>query len=216
MTTSASFSWERFHQAPIVGIIRGLPVATIRSITQAYQEAGLSTLEVTMNTPGASKTISALRDEFPNLNIGAGTVCTIDELTIALDAGAQFIVTPVLVEGVIKHTVAQRVPVFPGAYSPTEIYQAWSWGASAVKIFPATHLGPQFVKDILAPLNEIKLLPTGGVSLENIRAFFTAGAIGVGMGSSLLDKQLIQNADFAGLKEHFTNVISEIRNFTAT
>jgi 2-dehydro-3-deoxyphosphogluconate aldolase/(4S)-4-hydroxy-2-oxoglutarate aldolase len=213
MATKSSFSWKRFHQAPIVGIVRGLPLETVRPITQAYLDAGLYTLEITMNTPGAAETISVLREEFPDLNIGAGTVCTLDDLTNALDAGAQFIVTPVLVKEVIKHSVAQQVPVFPGAYSPTEIYQAWTWGASAVKIFPATQLGAQFIKDVLAPLNQIKLLPTGGVSQENIRAFFAAGAVGVGMGSSLLNKQLIGEGDFAGLKEHFLKIKNEIQDF---
>lgn len=213
MTTNPPFSWERYHRAPIVGIIRGLPLETVRPIAQAYQDAGLYTLEITMNTPGATKTISVLRKEFPEMNIGAGTVCTMDDLNRVLDAGSQFVVTPVLVEEVVKHSVAQQIPVFPGAYSPTEIYQAWSWGASAVKIFPATQLGAQFVKDVLAPLHQIKLLPTGGVSLENIRAFFSAGAVGVGMGSSLLDKQLIQEGDFAGLKEHFLKIKSEIQDF---
>jgi len=213
MATNSSFSWERYHQAPIVGIIRGLPLATVRPITQAYQDAGLHTLEITMNTSGAAETISVLREGFPKMNIGAGTVCTMDDLNRALDAGAQFIVTPVLVEEVVKHAASRQVPVFPGAYSPTEIYQAWIWGASAVKVFPATQLGAQFIKDVLAPLNQIKLLPTGGVSRENIRAFFAAGAVGVGMGSSLLDKQLIKQGDFAGLKEHFLKIKNEIRDF---
>lgn len=212
MANNTLFSWESFYKAPIVGIIRGLPMETVRPITQAYQSAGLYTLEITMNTPDAAKMISVLREEFPNMNIGAGTVCTTDDLTSALGAGAQFVVTPVLVEEIVKHSVAQQVPIFPGAYSPTEIYQAWIWGASAVKIFPATQLGVQFVKDILAPLNEIKLLPTGGVSRENIRAFFAAGAIGVGMGSSLLDKQLIKESNFVGLEKHFVEMKSEIQD----
>lgn len=213
METNPPFSWERYHKAPIVGIVRGLPLDTVRPITQAYRDAGLYTLEITMNTSGAAETISVLREEFPDMNIGAGTVCTMEDLTSALDAGAQFIVTPISVEEVVRHAVSQQVPVFPGAYSPTEIYQAWIWGASAVKIFPATQLGAQFIKDVLAPLNEIKLLPTGGVSLENIRSFFAAGAVGVGMGSSLLDKQLIEEGDFAGLQKHFTEIKNKIADF---
>lgn len=216
MATNPSFSWERFYKAPIVGIIRGLPTDTVLSITQVYQDAGLHTLEITMNTPSVAEIISLLREKFPDMNIGAGTVCTLDDLTNALGAGAQFIVTPILDEQVVKHAVAQQIPIFPGAYSPTEIYQAWSWGASAVKIFPATQLGVQFIKDVLAPLNEIKLLPTGGVSLGNIRSFFAAGAVGVGMGSSLLDKQLIKEGDFVGLKQHFIQIRNEIQDFTSS
>ncbi|WKN42963.1 bifunctional 4-hydroxy-2-oxoglutarate aldolase/2-dehydro-3-deoxy-phosphogluconate aldolase [Tunicatimonas pelagia] len=213
MATDSSFSWERYYQAPIVGIVRSLPLDTIRPITQVYQDAGLFTLEITMNTPGAPKIISLLRKEFPGMNIGAGTVCTMNDLTLALNAGAQFIVTPILDERVVKHTVARQIPIFPGAYSPTEIHQAWSWGAAAVKVFPATQLGVQFIKDILAPLNQIKLLPTGGVSQENIRSFFVAGAVGVGMGSSLLDKQLIEEKDFDSLNQHFIKIKGEIQDF---
>lgn len=213
MATNASFSWSRYRQAPIVGIVRGMPLPTVRRIAQAYQEAGLSTLEITMNTAGAADMISALREDFPGLNIGAGTVCTRHDLEAAVDGGAQFIVTPILDEAVVKAAVARQLPVFPGAYSPTEIYQAWSLGASAVKVFPATQLGVQFIKDVSAPLNEIKLLPTGGVSRENIRSFFEAGAAGVGMGSSLLDKSLIRAEDFEGLRDHFAGLKREIQNF---
>ena len=211
--TNTSFSWELYYKAPIVGIVRSLPSKTVKKIAEAYLEAGLHTIEITMNTEGAAKIIRDLRTSFPNLNVGAGTVCNMDDLTKALDAGSQFIVTPIIVEEVIKKCVAKGVPVFPGAYTPSEIYKAWSLGASAVKIFPATQLGPQYIKDVLAPLNTIKLLPTGGVSKENIKAFFEAGAIGAGMGSSLLNKKHIQEEDFVGLKNHFISIKNEIKNF---
>src|SRR5690606_2051229 len=113
-------------------------------------------------------------------------------------------------ESVIKTAVAQGIPIFPGAYSPTEIYRAWRLGASAVTIFPASQLGVQFIRDISAPLNNIKLLPTGGVSVENIKSFFEAGVVGVGMGSSLFDKRLIQERDFKGLAEHFIKIKSQL------
>lgn len=211
MTTNPSFSWERFNQAPIVGIIRGLPTDVVLNISEAYQQAGLSTLEVTMNTKGVLEMIPLLRKEFPDLNIGAGTVCSPSDLEAALNAGAQFIVTPILEEEVIKKAVEQEVPIFPGAYTPSEIYRAWSLGASAVKVFPATQLGPKYINDVLAPLNNIKLLPTGGVSMDNIFDFFTAGAVGVGMGSSLLNKELIKAGDFEGLRAHFKKILLQIR-----
>ncbi|WP_318840756.1 bifunctional 4-hydroxy-2-oxoglutarate aldolase/2-dehydro-3-deoxy-phosphogluconate aldolase [Reichenbachiella ulvae] len=163
MNSKDEFSWEAFHKAPIVGIIRGMDIDSVRGIAQAHLDAGLYTLEVTMNTAGASEIIAAIRSEFPALNVGAGTVCTVSDFKKAIDAGSQFIVTPIIDEEVIKSAVAQQIPIFPGAYSPTEIYKAWSLGASAVKVFPATQLGVQYIKDVSAPLNDIKLLPTGGV-----------------------------------------------------
>lgn len=209
--TNTPFSWELYNKAPIVGIVRGLPIDTINKIVETYLEAGLYTIEITMNTPDATGIITSLRKEFPNLNVGAGTVCNMDDLDRALNAGSQFIVTPIIDEQVIKKCVAKDVPVFPGAFTPSEIYKAWSLGASAVKIFPATQLGTQYIKDILGPLNKIKLLPTGGVSKENIKDFFEAGSVGVGMGSSLLNKKCIQENDFEGLKLHFLGIKNQIQ-----
>ncbi|WP_192085695.1 bifunctional 4-hydroxy-2-oxoglutarate aldolase/2-dehydro-3-deoxy-phosphogluconate aldolase [Algoriphagus sp. Y33] len=213
MENSNSVFWERYHKAPIVGIIRGQSFDAVLEIAQVYGEAGLTTLEITMNTEGAASMISALRSKFPSLNIGAGTVCDLEDHREALDAGAQFIVTPIIDELVIEHAVHENIPIFPGAYSPTEIYKAWSLGASAVKVFPATQLGVEFIKDILGPLDQIKLLPTGGISKFNIRSFFEAGAFGVGMGSSLIDKKMVEEGDFMSLKKHFGNIRAEIAGF---
>lgn len=206
MKKENTFHWKRFEQAPIVGILRGMSPELIQQIARVYLSAGLYTLEVTMNTPGAAPIIKSLRREFPDLNVGAGTVCTSDDLHTAIQAGAQFIVTPILDESVIREAVRREVPIFPGAYSPTEIYRASAAGASAVKVFPATQLGPGFLKDIAGPLPQIKLLPTGGIHADNIGTFFAAGAFGVGMGSSLFDKQLIRQGDLAALKEHFLRI----------
>lgn len=199
-----TFSWELFNKAPLVGIIRNLSPEDVKRILPIYREAGLTTVEITMNTPGATDMIRyALENEHYGLNIGAGTVCTKDDLDAALEAGAQFIVTPVLSKKVVKSCVKKGIPVFPGAYTPTEIFQAWSWGASMVKIYPATALGPGYIKDVKAPMNQLKLLPTGGVSLENMEAFLKAGANGLGIGGQLFDKKLIQDKDWDGLKAHF-------------
>jgi len=213
MSNKKSFSWELYKKAPIVGIVRGVSMDVMRDIAYSYLKAGLHTIEITMNTPGATEMISNLRREFQDLNVGAGTVCNMKDYNKAVEAGSQFIVTPIIDEAVIKTAVDQEIPIFPGAYSPTEIYKAWSLGASAVKIFPATQLGVQFIKDISAPLNEIKLLPTGGVSLENIKSFFEAGAVGVGMGSSLFHKKLIQERNFEGLAAYFAKIKAEVKGF---
>ena len=141
MLNKESFSWELYNRAPIVGIVRGVSMEVIRDIAKAYLKEGLHTIEITMNTAGATEMISKLRSEFNDLNVGAGTVCNMEEYEKAVAAGAQFIVTPIIDEVVIKRAVAKGIPIFPGAYSPTEIYRAWSLGASAVKIFPATQLG---------------------------------------------------------------------------
>jgi 2-dehydro-3-deoxyphosphogluconate aldolase / (4S)-4-hydroxy-2-oxoglutarate aldolase len=198
------FSWALFEKAPIVGIVRNLTLEELIQILPLYRDAGLTTIEITMNTPDAEKLIRyAIENEQQGLNIGAGTVCDKQDLKRALIAGAQFIVTPITDKKVIKACVKLGMPIFSGAFTPTEIYKAASHGASMVKIFPATTLGPDYIKDIKAPMNHLKLLPTGGVTLDNIPHFLKAGANGFGIGGQLFDKKFIENKDWQGLKAHF-------------
>jgi 2-dehydro-3-deoxyphosphogluconate aldolase/(4S)-4-hydroxy-2-oxoglutarate aldolase len=206
-----SFSQELFKKAPIVGIVRNLSLDEVVQILPIYREAGLTTIEITMNTPGAAEIIRyALEHESEGLNIGAGTVCTKEDLDNALEAGARFIVTPIINKKVIKSCVKKGIPVFPGGFSPTELYNAWSYGAAMVKIYPATSLGADYIKDLKAPLNNIKVLPTGGINLENMQDFLKAGADGLGIGSQLFDKELIRDKDWAGLKLHFEKFVQKL------
>ena len=206
MRNTDTFDWNRFRQAPLIGILRGYSADVVYGIAAAYAQAKLYALEITMNTAGAPALIAGLRDRFPTLLIGAGTVRTLDELAQATEAGAQFIVTPVLGEEVIRSAVTQGLPVFPGAFTPSEIYRAWTLGATAIKVFPATQLGPSYIREVLAPLDGVKLLPTGGVTLDNLPDYLTAGAVGAGMGSGLFPGDLIAAGDYAGLVRHFERV----------
>ncbi len=208
------FSKELFDKMPLVGILRGFPAAQMEKMSEIYAEAGLTTLEITMNSPGATDTIATLlRAVEGRLNVGAGTVCNMDDLDRALGAGAQFIVSPIIDESVIQKCVALDVPVFPGAYTPTEIYRAWSLGATMVKVFPASKLGPDYIKEVLAPLDQIQLMPTGGIALDNMQAFMRAGAKGFGIGSALIPKRLVENEEWAALSEHFTGFVSRYKTF---
>jgi 2-dehydro-3-deoxyphosphogluconate aldolase/(4S)-4-hydroxy-2-oxoglutarate aldolase len=202
------FSWQEFSKVPLVGIIRNLSMDEISKILPVYQAAGLTTIEITMNTPFAAEIIRSATEQYKGkLNVGAGTVCSVEDLKLALEAGAQFIVTPILNPEVVKLCVKSKIPIFPGAYTPTEIYQAWELGADMVKVYPATALGPDYIRDVKAPLNKIKLMPTGGISLNNLEAFMKAGADGLGIGGQLFDKELIKNQDWDGLLEHFKQYV---------
>jgi 2-dehydro-3-deoxyphosphogluconate aldolase/(4S)-4-hydroxy-2-oxoglutarate aldolase len=162
-------------------------------------------MEITLNSENALQDIRTLVDRFgTRLNIGAGTVCDLEGMDAALEAGAQFVVMPIVDEDVIGHCASRGIPVFPGAYTPTEIYRAWKLGASMVKVFPANDLGPGYIKDVLAPLNKIALMPTGGLTKENMGDFFKAGAKAMGIGSSIVPKSFINNRDWEGLK-HYLN-----------
>jgi 2-dehydro-3-deoxyphosphogluconate aldolase / (4S)-4-hydroxy-2-oxoglutarate aldolase len=205
------FSWELFHRVPIVGIVRNLPAADMADVAKAYANAGMTTIEITLNTPGALKTITLLNEVIGDrLNVGAGTVCSLEELDLAISAGASFIVTPIINDVVIRKCVENKIAIFPGAYTPSEIYHAWTLGADMIKVFPATKLGVDYIKDVLAPLNKVKLMPTGGVSFQNCEAFFEAGATGVGMGSNLFDKELITSRNWPKLEANFAQYVSLI------
>lgn len=187
---------------PIVGILRGIDRQALDAIIPAYLEAGLTTLEITMNTEGFSDMMEFAVDRYGSmLNIGAGTVCTEQDLELALEVGAQFIVTPILNETIVKRCAEQKIPVFPGALTPSEIYRAWTLGATMVKVFPASAFGPSYIKEVLAPLDELELLPTGGVSLDNMADYYQAGAKGFGLGSLLFDKALIKAKDWLALQQ---------------
>lgn len=205
-----TFSEQLFERMPLIGILRNYPLKQMLRLADCYEKSGLTMLEITMNSAGAEEAIRLLSKSFSGrLNIGAGTVCSPEDLESALQAGAQFIVMPVVEEEVIRRCVAQNIPVFPGALTPTEVFRAWKLGATMVKVFPAGTMGPRYIRDLLGPLNEIKLLPTGGISTDNMKEYLHAGAKGFGMGSSLIPKRLVENEDWEGLTAHFRTLVQK-------
>lgn len=206
------FNIELFEKAPIIGIMRNIDEETVKSILPVYFKSGFNSVEITMNSTKAVEIIKSSVKEFPEMNIGAGTVCTMEELDLACDAGASFIVSPILSIEIIKKSIERKVAVFPGALTPTEIFKAHLLGATAVKVFPITSFGPKYVKDLIAPLDNMKLIPVGGVSKNNIRAFFENGSYGVGMASSLFSKNLISKNSMEELSQHFKSILNEIQD----
>jgi 2-dehydro-3-deoxyphosphogluconate aldolase/(4S)-4-hydroxy-2-oxoglutarate aldolase len=207
------FSPETFHCLPLVGILRGFSAEATAACVQAALRGGLCNLEITMNTPGAADQIRAAGLLVgKRANVGAGTVCNLATLEAALDAGASFIVTPVVAEEVIAECVTRGVPVFAGAFTPTEIQRAWSLGATMVKLFPADCFGPSYVKAVKAPLDGVKLMPTGGVTLDNLAEYRRAGADAFGLGSPLFDSKQVaaENWDWiAAQTERFATAYRE-------
>lgn len=211
------FSWELFNRMPIIGIMRNIAGEYTDRIAGIYHQSGLTCLEVTMNSVGAEETIASLVNTHGDkLNIGAGTVCTANDLEKALNSGAQFIVTPIVNEDVISICASQKIPVFPGAYTPTEIYKAWSLGATMVKVFPATTLGTGYIREVLGPLNQISLVPTGGINLENFTGYLAAGAKAVGIGSHLFPKNILANEDWDKLREIYALYIDRYKTYLDT
>ncbi|NJK94405.1 MAG: bifunctional 4-hydroxy-2-oxoglutarate aldolase/2-dehydro-3-deoxy-phosphogluconate aldolase [Bacteroidetes bacterium] len=213
-TKETSFSWERFENMPIVGIVRGIGIEDFKHILPIYAKAGLTTIEVTMNTPDVEALIRYAVQEYSGvLNVGAGTVCNVSDLNNALDYGARFIVTPIINDQVITICVDRKIPIFPGAFTPSEIYKAWTLGAPIVKIYPAGNFGADYIKDVKAPLNKVRMMPTGGIGLNNMQSFLEVGADGFGIGSPLFDKSILNAKDWNALEKHFTGFVEIIEKF---
>ena len=153
-----------------------------------------------MNTTDAPELIRrAKKKARGKLVLGAGTVLNMKDLKGALDAGATFIVMPVLVKEVTAYCLKYKIPVFPGALTPQEIYQAWQEGATMVKVFPAKVFGPEYIREIKGPFNDIKLMAVSGVNPQNMREYFACGASAVAFGGSVFSRQRLQNGDYSGI-----------------
>ena len=166
-----------------------------------------------MTVPGALDLIAAIAPALPeDFLLGAGTVLDAPTAQRAIDAGAQFVVSPIFRPEVILTAHRYEKPAMPGCFSPTEIQNAWEAGADIVKVFPATSLGPGFLRDVRGPLPHVKLMPTGGVSIENADEWIRAGAVAVGVGSALLDARAIAAGDYASITEKARRIVANVQD----
>jgi len=196
------FNWTLFEELPVIGILRGYSVEQVKKIVQYSGKGGLKNIEITMNSKNASDQIMEAKEVARDtMNVGAGTVCTLKDLDSALSAGATFIVTPIVNPDVIQACKKENVPVIPGGFSPTEIYNAWQLGADMVKVFPANRFGPGYIKDIKGPLSDIKLVVTGGVNLDNFQDYIDYGSYGFGVGSPLFNKERVEAGDWGWVQQ---------------
>lgn len=180
---------QKILNEKLVGIIRGFETEDALSIAKALSEGGVNIFEITLNSNKPFHTIERVTDELGDKAlVGAGTVLDPESARSALAAGAQFILSPTVNLETIKLTKRYGAVSIPGAFTPTEILTAYEEGGDIIKVFPASTLGPSFIKDLKGPLDQIKLLPTGGVNLNNVSAYIQAGVAGVGLGSSLVNK----------------------------
>jgi 2-dehydro-3-deoxyphosphogluconate aldolase / (4S)-4-hydroxy-2-oxoglutarate aldolase len=198
----SGFSWTLFHRLPVVGILRGFDRMQVEKLITSAAAGGLCNFEVTMNSQNAADLIRMMREILGGRsNVGAGTVCSLPNLEAALEAGAGFIVTPIVNSKVIIECVKRHVPVFPGALSPTEIHQAFDLGASIVKVFPSDSLGPTYIKSLKGPFPGWRLMPTGGVTVETLGAYKRAGAEAFGVGSPLFDREQVLAGKWGWVEE---------------
>jgi 2-dehydro-3-deoxyphosphogluconate aldolase/(4S)-4-hydroxy-2-oxoglutarate aldolase len=203
---------ERLAAAKAVAVIRMKDAAKLAEAAEALCRGGVMALEITMTVPGAVGIIRTLARRKPEgVLVGAGTVLDAGAAEDVIAAGADFVVSPIFDAGMIEACRAAGVLAAPGAFTPTEIVTAWRAGADVVKVFPATSLGPQFIKDVRGPLPELRLMPTGGVTIENARDFLAAGACCVGLGSALVDAKAVEAGDWAAVEDRARRLMGSLR-----
>ena len=199
----------------VIAVIRADSGEQLVNVCQALSKGGVRACEITMTTPGALEAIaSASRALGDDALIGAGSVLDAATARAAILAGARFIFSPILSVEVIEMAHRYDCVAVPGALTPTEILSAWSAGADVVKVFPANHFGPQYLKDIHGPMPQVKLTPTGGVDLTTAADWIKAGAVAIGVGSSLVKKDLINAGkwdDLSGLAKQYVEIVAKAR-----
>ncbi|MGH3366355.1 MAG: bifunctional 4-hydroxy-2-oxoglutarate aldolase/2-dehydro-3-deoxy-phosphogluconate aldolase [Nocardioidaceae bacterium] len=194
--------------AGVVAIIRLREHQPADALLDALVAAGVDAIEVTLPTPGSLEAVRRWVAK-TSMTVGVGTVRTPTEAARAIDAGAQFLVTPTTVPQVVESATARAVPTVCGALTPTEIDTAWQLGATAVKVFPvATAGGPAYVRSIQEPLDDVRLLPTGGVTVESTREYARLGCTGVGVGSALASEALVAGQQWTELSERAAEFVT--------
>lgn len=207
---------EEMDKSGVVAIIRGTMPEKIDKVVKALYSGGVRNIEVTFNTPSAAEIIQHLTNKYSEkLTIGAGTVLDAQTARTAILSGAQFILSPSLHTDVIQMCNRYNVLAVPGVFTPTEAITAWELGAKMVKVFPAGVVGPSYIKQLLGPLDQLKIMAVGGINEENFGSFIQAGAIGAGIGSALVSQRLVDTEDYDEIyrrAKHFTEVFQRYKS----
>jgi len=210
-------TFHKLHDTGIAAVIRMQDIDKLLSTVEAIRDGGIDCIEITMTTPDALNVIESARKNLPaDVLVGVGSVIDGTTARMAIDAGAQFVVSPILDEDIIRTAHRYDKLCVCGGFTPTEILQAWQAGSDVVKVFPAGTVGPKYLKDIKGPLPQIKLTPTGGVNLDTAQDFLAAGAEFLGVGSALLNKQAIAEQNWEKLTRIARKFIKEIGEFRAS
>lgn len=210
---------ETIEKNKIITIVRGVEAKKLIPLTEAMYEGGIRLLEITYSADGSTsdeetaKNIEMISNHFKGrMLIGAGTVITEKQVELTKKAGGQFIISPDTYENVIKKTRELDMVSMPGALTPSEIQNAYRYGADFVKLFPITNMGVEYVKAVKAPLSHIKLLAVGGINEDNMADYLKAGVFGFGIGSNIVNKKLIDADNYPAITElakTYTKVIEE-------
>lgn len=205
-------SIQKLIESGVIAILRSPTGAKLGDVTKALVTGGITSVEVTMTTPGA---LAIIRDVKRALGdavcMGAGSVIDAETARSVLLAGAEYLVTPTVRPDVIRVANRYGVPVITGAMTPTEALTAHELGSDFIKLFPAENLGPSFIKSLLGPLPMLQCIPTGGVTPENVGAYFKAGAVAVGAGSQLVSPDILENGDWSKLTKQAAKYVAAVK-----
>lgn len=203
---------DRLLNPGIVAIIRADSSEQLIEAAAALCAGGVTSLEITMTTPNALQVISDVRKKFGDqVLVGVGTVLDTETCRAAILAGSEFVVTPITRPEIIRLCNRYSKPIACGAYTPTEAFTAHESGADFVKLFPADQLGPQYIKNLLAPLPMLQIIPTGGVTPQTAESFIKAGCVALAAGSSLVSKEVLKNGDWKKLTETAAAFVDAIK-----
>jgi 2-dehydro-3-deoxyphosphogluconate aldolase/(4S)-4-hydroxy-2-oxoglutarate aldolase len=209
-----TFNLRRLKESPVLGIIRGAPKDSIKGVMDACVAGGLRFVELTLNTENALSLIESASQQFSeDLCVGAGTVLSLTDVKLAVNAGAQFIVAPTLNIDVATYCVENEIAYFPGALTPTEIEKAWSAGAMMVKVFPASQMGTSYFNTVRGPFNELLLIAVGGVDSSNAVEYLKAGASAVAIGGSVFTISRMKNKEFGSIETAIRDFVSTVETF---
>ncbi|MFC0273385.1 bifunctional 4-hydroxy-2-oxoglutarate aldolase/2-dehydro-3-deoxy-phosphogluconate aldolase [Metabacillus herbersteinensis] len=214
MTTN---TLEEIRRTKLVAIIRSHSSEGIENTVRSLYKGGIRAVEITMNTPGALNGIEKVKEQYPDLLIGAGTVLDAETARLAILSGASFLLAPTLNKRTIETANRYNVPMIPGVLTPTEALAAYEYGVKMVKIFPISHLGPKYLSDLKGPMPFIETMAVGGISLDNAGDYVKAGASALGIGSTLVNDKLVQQGDFTEIEKRaarFVEIINEFQSPT--
>ncbi len=205
---------QLLHQHKAIAIIRCDDFNLAYQMAQAVAEGGMNLIEITWNSDRPGKLITRLRNKLPDCTIGAGTILDLPQLKLAVEAGAQFAFAPHCDPLVLTTCLtAYKIPFIPGVFSPTEAVRAWQQGAKVVKVFPIKALGgEEYIKCLQGPLSHIPMIPTGGITRKNASAMIEAGAIAVGISSSLFPQKAIVNQDWSAITARTKSLLKKLQS----
>ncbi|RTQ92427.1 bifunctional 4-hydroxy-2-oxoglutarate aldolase/2-dehydro-3-deoxy-phosphogluconate aldolase [Lysinibacillus telephonicus] len=192
--------YSKLQGIQLIPVLRKIPYELCQELVKALKDGGIKAVEITMDSENAVEMIREVKQQNDGtLVVGAGTVLTVEDCEKAIDAGAEFIVSPSLNLDVVNKCLEKNIPVIPGVFTPTEMQTAYSAGAKIIKLFPASSLGTKFIKDVKGPLSHIQIMTTGGINLETASSYIDAGAQIVGAGSDLIKKEWLQSKNWEAI-----------------